>query len=252
MVRDGLIDHTMIRVEDLETSLDWYTSHLDYEVKRRNEHDTYTLVFLGPENGHDQGALLELTYNHDGRSYKLGDAWGHVAVRVRDVETAYDELMDSGVEEYRPPDENPGYAFVKDPDGHEIELVERDVGTRFSIDHTMMRVQDATLAIGWYVRTLGYVPAGRWEADTFANYFLKPPEAADAAMSVELTYNYDGRTYEMGDGWGHLAVRTEDLESYWETLMTREAEDYRDPPSNDWEYAFTKDPDGHQIEVVTR
>jgi len=64
---------------------------------------------------------LELTYNHDGRSYEMGDAWGHIAVRVEDVTEAYHGLMDEGVEDYRPPEENPGYAFVTDPDGHEIE-----------------------------------------------------------------------------------------------------------------------------------
>ncbi len=251
-MHDGVIDHTMIRVEDLEASLDWYTETLGYEVKRRSEHDTFTLVFVGPEDVHDEGAVVELTYNHDGRSYEMGDAWGHIALRVEDVEAAYDELMEKGVEDYRPPEENPGYAFVKDPDGHEVELVERDYGARFSLDHTMLRVEDADAAIGWYARKLGYEPAGRWEADTFANYFLEPPEAAREAMSVELTYNYDGRTYDMGDAWGHLAVRTEDLGDYWDQLMTREAADYRDPESCDWNYAFTKDPDGHEIEVVTR
>ncbi|MFB6353529.1 MAG: VOC family protein [Halobacteriales archaeon] len=249
---DGVIDHTMLRVEDLATSVDWYTTHLDYEVKRRSEHDTFTLVFLGPEDGHDQGAVLELTYNHDGRSYDMGDAWGHVAVRVEDVHDAYYELMDEGVEDYRRPEDNPGYAFVKDPDGHEIEIVERDYGARWSLDHTMLRVEDADRSLGWFVRKLGYAPAGRWEADTFANYFVKPAGAPDEAMTVELTYNYGDRSYDLGDAWGHLAVRTDDLEGYWERLMTREAEDYRDPESCDHNYAFTKDPDGHEVEVVVR
>ena len=247
-----VIDHTMLRVEDLEASVEWYTDHLGYEEKRRSEHDTFTLVFLGPEDVHDDGALLELTYNHDGRSYDMGDAWGHIAVRVEDVDAAYAELMESGVEDYRPPDENPGYAFVKDPDGHEVEIVERDFGARYSLDHTMIRVEDADRAIGWYARKLGYEPVGRWEADTFANYFLRPADAAREAMSVELTYNYDGRSYEMGDAWGHLAVRSDDLGSAWERLMTREAADYRDPESCDWNYAFTKDPEGHEIEIVER
>jgi lactoylglutathione lyase len=252
MRTNGVLDHTMIRVEELETAVDWYTDHLDYEVKSRSEHDTFTLVFLGPEDVHEDGALLELTYNHDGRSYEMGDAWGHIAVRVEDVEEAYYELVDAGVDEYRPPEENPGYAFVKDPDGHEIEIVERDHGARWSIDHTMVRVEDADRALGWYTRKLKYEPAGRWEADTFANFFLEPADAPEEAMSVELTYNYDGRSYEMGDAWGHLAVRCDDLETYWDRLLTQEAEDYRDPESCGYSYAFTKDPTGHEIEVVTR
>jgi len=248
---DGTLDHVMMRVEDLDESLEWYTTHLDYEEKGRWEADTFTNVFLGPADVHDEGALLELTYNHDDRSYTMGDGWGHIAVRVEDVNDAYYELMDEGVEDYRRPEDNPGYAFVKDPDGHEIEIVERDHGARWSIDHTMVRVEDADEHLGWWTRKLEYEHTGRWEADTFANYFLKPEGAAEEAMAVELTYNYDGRSYELGDAWGHLAVRVDDLDDGWEALMTREAEDYRDPESCDNNYAFTKDPDGHEVEVVT-
>ncbi|MFB6253955.1 MAG: VOC family protein [Halobacteriaceae archaeon] len=250
---NGILDHTMMRVEDLEASLDWYTGHLDYEEKGRWEADTFTNVFLGPENTDEESALLELTYNHDNRTYDLGDAWGHIAVRVRDVYAAYEQLMSEGVSDYRDPDSCGGhYAFVKDPDGHEIELVERDVGTKWSLDHTMIRVESATEALGYYVRTFEYDEVGRWEADTFANYFVEPSDASDEAMALELTYNYDGRSYTMGDGWGHIAVRVEDLEDAWETLMERESTDYRDPASCDYNYAFTKDPDGHEIELVTR
>ena len=248
---DATLDHTMIRVYDLEESLDWYGTHLDYEEKGRWEADTFTNVFLGPADVHDEGALLELTYNHDGREYTMGDAWGHIAVRVEDVEAAYEELMDEGVEDYRPPEENPGYAFVTDPDGHEIEIVERDHGARWSLDHTMVRVEDADEALGFWTRKFGYRPAGRWEADSFANYFVKPEGAAKEAMAVELTYNYDGRSYETGDAWGHLAVRCADLHDAWETLMTREATDYRDPASCNDRYAFVTDPDGHEVEIVT-
>jgi len=252
---DGILDHTMIRVEDLEAAVDWYTEHLDYEVHSRSENDTFTLVFLGPEDVHEDGALLELTYNHDDRSYEMGDAWGHIAVRVDDVHEAYADLMDEGVEDYRDPESCGGsYAFVKDPDGHEVELVERDHGAPFSLDHTMVRVEDADEALGWYLRKLEYEHTGRWEADTFANYFMKPEGAPEEAMSVELTYNYDGRSYEMGDAWGHLAVRAEEssLEELWDDLLERDAEDYRDPESCDFNYAFTKDQDGHEIEVVRR
>ncbi|HKL29475.1 MAG TPA: VOC family protein [Natrialbaceae archaeon] len=249
----GTVDHVMMRVEDLDAATDWYGLHLGYEEKGRWEADTFTNVFMGPADIHEDGALLELTYNHDGRSYEMGDAWGHIAVRVDDVYDAYERLMDEGVEDYRDPDSCGGsYAFVKDPDGHEVEIVERDYGARWSIDHTMIRVEDADAALGWYVRKLGYDEVGRWEADTFANYFVEPAEANEEAMAVELTYNYDGRTYTMGDAWGHLAVRADDLHEFWAALMEREAEDYRDPASCDDRYAFTKDVDGHEIEIVTR
>ena len=57
---------------------------------------------------------------------------------------------------------------------------------------------------------------------------------------------------ERDDAWGHLAVDCPDLEGFWETLQTREAVDYRDPESCDYNYAFMKTSDGHEIEVVTR
>ncbi|PSP82225.1 glyoxalase [Halobacteriales archaeon QS_1_68_17] len=250
---DATLDHTMMRVYDLEESLDWYRTHLDYEEKGRWEADTFTNVFLGPADAHDERALLELTYNHDGRTYTMGDAWGHIAVRVTDVHDAYEELMDEGVEDYRDPDPCGGsYAFVKDPDGHEIELVERDHGARWSLDHTMIRVEDADAAIGWYVRKLDYDLVRRAEFDDFALYFVEPGDAAEEAMSVELTYNYDGRSYTMGDAWGHLAVRAASLDETWDRLIERDAADYRDPESCGGRYAFTKDADGHEIEIVTR
>lgn len=255
MTHDGVLDHTMIRVEDLDASVDWYTTHFGWEEKRRSERDTFTLSFLGPEDLHDQGAVLELTYNHDSRTYDLGDSWGHIAVRVPngELEAEYERLMDEGVEDYRDPESCGGrYAFVRDPDGHEVEIVQRDHGARFSIDHTMIRVEDADQVIGWYARKLGYELFRRHEFDTFALYFMKPEDAAREAMSVELTYNYDGRSYDLGDSWGHVAVRTDSLEGYWEQLMERGANDYRDPESCNYNYAFTKDPDGREIEVVVR
>jgi lactoylglutathione lyase len=250
---DGTLDHVMMRVADLEDSLDWYGSHLDYEEKDRWAADDFTIVYLGPEDMHEEGAMLELTHNHDGDPEEMGDAWGHIAVRVEDVYDAYEELMDAGVEDYRDPESCGGsYAFVTDPDGHEVELVERDQGARWSLDHTMIRVEDADDALGFWTRKFEHVPSGRWESDTFANYFTKPKGAAPEAMSVELTYNYDGRSYDMGDAWGHLCVRVDDLHDDWEQLMVREAADYRDPASCDDMYAFTKDQDGHEIELIER
>ncbi|MFP4530088.1 MAG: VOC family protein [Halodesulfurarchaeum sp.] len=251
---NGILDHVMVRVADLETSLEWYRTHLQYEEKDRYEGEDFTIVYLGPAAMHPDGAMLELTHN-EGETPAIGDAWGHVAVRVPEgeLESAYQQLLDGGVSDYRDPESCGGnYAFVKDPDGHEIELVTRAEGEMWSLDHTMIRVEDADRAIGFWSRKFEYELAGRWEADTFANYFLEPAGAAPEAMSVELTYNYDGRSDDHREGWGHLAVRAEDLAADWETLMAREAEAYRPPAENDNRYGFTKTPDGHEIEVLPR
>ncbi len=249
------LDHTMMRVEDLDASLAFYQDHFGYEEIGRWEADTFTNVFLKAPDAHDDGAALELTYNHDDRTYDMGDSWGHIAVRVPEdeLESSYQQLVDEGVEDYRDPEScGHRYAFVKDPDGHEIELVKRDYGATWSLDHTMIRVEDANAAIGWYVRTLDYDLVRRSEHDDFALYFVAPDDAPEEAMTMELTYNYDGRSYDMGDAWGHVAVRTADLDDAWGTLMDRNVADYRDPESCGGAYAFTKDADDHEIEIVPR
>lgn len=132
-MRAPTIDHVMIRVEDKEESLEWYTEKLDWVVHREFHQDAFDIFFVGPEG--EDGPLLELTYNRpdeDGsQKYEMGDAWGHFGIEVDDLYEAYEELMDRGVEDYRDPDSCGGYwAFVKDPDGHEIQLHEGD----FDID----------------------------------------------------------------------------------------------------------------------
>ncbi|MFC7157641.1 VOC family protein [Halomarina halobia] len=251
---DSTLDHVMIRVADLEESLGWYQKHFDYEEQDRYEGDGFTIVYLGPREMHEGSAMLEITHN-EGEDPELGDAWGHIAVRVPEgeLEAVYKQLMEEGVEDYRDPESCGGrYAFIKDPDGHEIELVQRDHGEKWSLDHTMIRVEDADAALGFWTRKFEYQEVGRWEADTFANYFVQPKDAAPEEMAVELTYNYDGRTYNSGDSWGHLCVRVDDLHDDWKLLMEREAEDYRDPTECDDLYAFTKDQDGHEIELLKR
>ena len=252
----GILDHVMLRVDDLDESVDWYQTHLGYEEKERHEGEDFTIVYLGPEGMHEDGAMLELTSNHGEEPDEVGDAWGHIAVRVPEgeLEAHYQQLMDEGVEDYRDPESCGGrYAFVKDPDGHEVEIVQRDYGALWSLDHTMIRVEDADEALGFWTRKFEYTePRSRWEASSFANYFMAPEDLPQEAMWLELTYNYDGRSYTMGDAWGHLAVRVDDLQEDWDQLMLREAAADRSPAECDDLYAFTADQDGHEIELIER
>jgi lactoylglutathione lyase len=119
--------HTMIRVKNLERSVEFYTGVLGLREQRRKvlEKADATLVFLADETGHH---AIELTYNHDGRDYELGGQFGHFALGVPDLEAARAELAGHGVEFSRGPyqvsEGGAMIAFIEDPDGIEIELIE--------------------------------------------------------------------------------------------------------------------------------
>ena len=117
--------HTMVRVSDLQASLDFYCSKLGLRETRRydNEQGRFTLVFLAAP-GDDQRALLELTFNWDPEEYGLGRAFGHLAYEVDDIHALCDRLLQAGVTINRPPRDG-RMAFMKSPDGISIELLQK-------------------------------------------------------------------------------------------------------------------------------
>ena len=115
--------HTMVRVKDLDASLDFYCDKLGLvEVNRKDiPQGRFTLVFLAAPG--DEEAQIELTYNWDTEDYDNGRNFGHVAYRVDDIYALCQKLMDAGVTINRPPRD--GYmAFVKSPDNISIELLQ--------------------------------------------------------------------------------------------------------------------------------
>jgi lactoylglutathione lyase len=123
--------HTMVRVANLDESLDFYCNKLGLvEVRRTdNEAARYTLVFLAApddvERARDSKApLVELTYNWDEHEYQGGRNFGHLAYRVDDIYGTCQKLMDSGVTINRPPRDG-NMAFVRSPDGISIELLQK-------------------------------------------------------------------------------------------------------------------------------
>lgn len=116
--------HTMIRVKDLDATLDFYTNFLGLEEVRRHEiGDEATLVFLSDE---ERTHYIELTYNKDGRDYELGDQFGHLALLVDDLAPIRAEVERRGwwFRESRP-ELSSKYIFVKDPSGYDIEILEK-------------------------------------------------------------------------------------------------------------------------------
>tara|TARA_B100001996_G_scaffold323412_1_gene268579 strand:- start:61 stop:486 length:426 start_codon:yes stop_codon:yes gene_type:complete len=117
--------HTMVRVENIESSLDFYCNKLGLKEVRRinNEKARYTLIFLGAENSDEKTGLLELTYNWDPEKYTGGRNFGHLAYSVKNIYEVCDKLMKSGVVINRPPRDG-HMAFVKSPDGISIEILQ--------------------------------------------------------------------------------------------------------------------------------
>lgn len=115
--------HTMVRVSDLEASLDFYCNKLGLEEVRRtsNEQGRFTLVFLAAPG--DGSALIELTHNWDPEAYTGGRNFGHLAYAVDDIYATCRHLQDSGVTINRPPRDG-RMAFVRSPDGISIELLQ--------------------------------------------------------------------------------------------------------------------------------
>ena len=116
--------HTMVRVSDLDASLDFYCNKLGLVELRRNEvpQGRYTLVFLAAPG--DEEAQVELTYNWDPEEYTGGRNFGHLAYAVDDIYAACQKLADGGVTINRPPRDG-RMAFVRSPDGISIELLQR-------------------------------------------------------------------------------------------------------------------------------
>ena len=122
--------HTMYRITDFERSRVFYEAlglefRRDMDIVRNGEREATNYFFGVP----GQEEELELTFNHDGRSYELGTAYGHIAVGVDDLDATLGQLAGQGIEPERPPytvrEGGSRLCFVQDPDGYRIELIER-------------------------------------------------------------------------------------------------------------------------------
>ena len=123
--------HTMLRVGDLQRSIDFYTKILGMELLRTTERpeQKYSLAFVGYNGGNANGeAEIELTYNHGESSYDLGSAYGHVALGVDNVADTCERIKTAGGNVTREAGPVKGgdtiIAFVEDPDKYKIELIE--------------------------------------------------------------------------------------------------------------------------------
>jgi len=123
--------HTMLRVGDLQRSIDFYTKTVGMELLRTTDRpdQKYTLAFVGFGGGNRNGeAELELTYNYGESEYDLGTAYGHIALGVDSVAETCERIRTAGGKVTREPGPVKGgktvIAFVEDPDGYKVELIE--------------------------------------------------------------------------------------------------------------------------------
>ncbi|MGH7074890.1 MAG: lactoylglutathione lyase [Stellaceae bacterium] len=128
---DARLLHTMIRVFDLDKSVDFYTRLMGMKLLRKRDVEAgrYTLAFVGYDD-EDRAAVVELTYNWDQKEpYAIGTGYGHMAIGVTDAYALCDRLAAAGVK--IPPAPGPlkfgtaVIAFIEDPDGYKIELIQR-------------------------------------------------------------------------------------------------------------------------------
>lgn len=123
--------HTMLRVADLERSLAFYIEKLGMRLLRSRDYPEgrFTLAFVGYDD-EDITSVIELTFNWDTNAYELGTGYGHIAISVNDIYATCSALQEAGVSILRAPgpmqhDPSEIIAFILDPDGYRIELIEK-------------------------------------------------------------------------------------------------------------------------------
>ena len=125
--------HTMLRVGDLDKSIDFYVNRLGMNLLRRKDypHGKFTLAFLG-YGSEKENTVIELTYNWGKKSddYQLGNKFGHIAIGVKDIYLICQKLENDGCKVTTKPktmkNSTTVLAFIEDPDGYKIELIQRD------------------------------------------------------------------------------------------------------------------------------
>ncbi|OIP70672.1 MAG: lactoylglutathione lyase [Oscillatoriales cyanobacterium CG2_30_44_21] len=121
--------HTMLRVGDLERSLDFYSNVLGMQILRRKDYETgrFTLAFVG-YGDESSNAVIELTHNWDTTEYDIGSGYGHIALGMENIYSACEAIREKGGKITREPGPmkhgTTEIAFVEDPDGYKIELIQ--------------------------------------------------------------------------------------------------------------------------------
>ncbi|KAI7741193.1 hypothetical protein M8C21_005269, partial [Ambrosia artemisiifolia] len=187
--------HVVYRVADLDKTIKFYTQCLGMKVLRQRNipEERYANAFLGygPEHTH---FVIELTYNYGVDNYNIGNAFGHFGIALNNVAKTVDLVKAKGGKVTSEP--SPAKAFIEDPDGYTFELIERKGRISEPLCQVMLRVGDIDRSINFYQQCtkaiMGY-------------------GSEDESAVLELTYNYGITEYDKGNGYGQIAIGTDDV-----------------------------------------
>lgn len=304
-----VMNHTCIRVKDPKLSVAFYEKNFGMKLLQKFPFESFTLYMLAIDdssgtNWASREGVLELTHNHGTEndpdfSVNNGNGaenrgFGHICFSVDNIEAAEKKLLGDGIKFQKKLSDGrqKNIAFALDPDGYWIELIEHGNGkksdttdtTTYKLNHSMVRVRDATKSLDFYKKVLGMKLFAKkeFEAAKFTLYFLgydhdgshipegeQPPSRQSSQQGIlELTHNWgtesdpnfqgyhNGNSTENGakQGYGHICVACKDPGAFCEQIE----KEFGD--SVTWavkwnqgkmkNLAFIRDPDGYSIEII--
>ncbi|GJZ16092.1 probable lactoylglutathione lyase, chloroplastic [Tanacetum coccineum] len=197
--------HVVYRVGDLEKTIKFYTECLGMQVLRQRNipEEKYANAFVGygPEVSN---FVIELTYNYGVDKYDIGSGFGHFGIAVEDVAKTMDLVKAKGGKV--------SGTVVQDPDGYKFELVEKKGRNPDPFRHVMLRVGDIDRSVNFYQKAYG-MELLRKRDDPKNKYTtaVMGYGSEDETAVLELTYNYGITEYDKGNGYGQIAIGTDDV-----------------------------------------
>lgn len=208
--------HVVYRVGDLDKAIKFYTECLGMKVLRKRDipEERYSNAFVG-YGSEESHFAAELTYNYGIDKYKIGNGFGHFGIAVDDVARTIDLTKAKGGKVIREPGPVKGgntiIAFVEDPEGYKFELLERrPIPEPFC--QVMLRVGDLDRSINFYKKAFGMeLLRKRDNPEDKYTVAIMGYGPEDKTAVLKLTYNYGVTEYDKGEGYGQIAIGTDDV-----------------------------------------
>nr|XP_043627517.1 lactoylglutathione lyase GLX1-like [Erigeron canadensis] len=210
--------HVVYRVGDLEKTIKFYTECLGMKVLRQRNipEERYANAFLGYGPEKEYNFVVELTYNYGVDKYDIGSGFGHFGIAVQDVAKTVDLVKAKGGKVTREPGPVKGgstvIASIEDPDGYTFQLLEKRRRIPQPLCQVMLRVGDIDRSIKFYQQAYGMeLLRKRDEPEYKYTVATMGYGSEDETAVLELTYNYGITEYDKGNGYGQIAIGTDDV-----------------------------------------